>query len=59
MAYKEKGIFIVVTNSGKEVRTQIIKENGERFYKVFGSPFTYDNKKEIKECEFLNKEKGL
>lgn len=56
MANKEKGIFIVVTNSGKEVRTQIIREYGERWYKVFGSPFAYDTKKEIKECKFIKKE---
>lgn len=60
MANNERGVFVVVTDSGKEVKTQIIKNNGQRYYSVFGSPFTYDNKREIKECKFLNKkEKGL
>lgn len=56
MTLKEKGIFIVITNSGKEVKTQVIKQHRERHYSVLGSPFAYNTKKEIKECEFIEKE---
>lgn len=56
MTPKEKGIFIIVTNSGKEVKVQVIKQYGERHYSVLGSPFAYNTKKEIKECKFIEKE---
>lgn len=54
MANKEKGIFKVTTNSGKEVNVQQIRQNGERWYQTNKSGITYNTKQEIKECSILN-----
>lgn len=54
MANKEKGIFKVTTNSGKEVSVQQMKINGERWYQTNESGKTYDTKQEIKDCKILN-----
>ncbi len=54
MANKERGIFKVTTDSGREVNVQVSKCYGERWYSVEGSGYAYDTKQEIKECPILN-----
>lgn len=55
MPNKEKGIFKVITNSGKQVNVQQMKINGERWYQTTDSGKTYNTKQEIKDCQILNK----
>lgn len=57
MANKEKGLFKVTIDNGKEVTAQQMKINGERYYTVFGSAYAYNSKQEIKECKSLNQTK--
>lgn len=54
MANKERGLFKVTINNGTEVTAQLIKQNKENWYSVFGSGIVYNTKDEIKNCKILN-----
>lgn len=54
---KQKGIFKVKINNGREVDTQKIKQNGESWYTTFETGIAYDSIDEIKSCKTLNDKK--